>query len=169
MRVAITGHTGGLGLAFFNYFTSRGDEVIGLSRSNGYALPGNIETVAEIAASCDLFINNAYSGISQVTLLSMLQSKTMIISSGSMAADYPKKEFLDYSIAKKALEMEHKRLKKNSPYPMLLLKMGFLENWLEYDSIPYSQIVNAVDFWLNNPRASIIEFDNVNYNNGLTK
>jgi hypothetical protein len=86
-----------------------------------------------------------------------------------MAADYPKKEFLDYSVAKKALEVEHKRLKKNSPYPMLLLKMGFLENWTEYDSIPYSQIVNAVDFWLKNPRASIIEFDNVNYNNGLTK
>jgi hypothetical protein len=169
MRVVITGHTSGLGLAFFNYFTSRGDTVIGLSRSNGYELPGNIELVAEVAASSDLFINNAYNGLSQLTLLSMLHSKTMIISSGSMAADYPKKEFLDYSVAKKALEVEHKRLKKNSPYPMLLLKMGFLENWTEYDSIPYSQIVNAVDFWLKNPRASIIEFDNVNYNNGLTK
>lgn len=169
MQVVITGHTGGLGLAFFNYFTSRGDEVIGLSRSNGYVLPDNIDQVAEIAKESDLFINNAYNGTSQTKLISMLYSKTMIISSGSMAADYPKKEFLDYSIAKKTLEIEHKRLKKNSPYPMLLLKMGFLENWKEYDSIPYQQVVNAVDFWLKNPRASIIEFDNVNYDNGLTK
>lgn len=169
MRVVITGHTGGLGLAFFNFFKQRGDEVIGASRSNGYTLPDNIEQVAALAEVSDLFINNAYSGTSQTKLLSMIYSKTWIISSGSMASDYPKKEFIDYSLAKKSLEIEHRRLKKNSPYPMLLLKMGFLENWKEYDSIPYSQIVNAVDYWLKNPRASVIEFDNVNYDRGLTK
>ena len=169
MRVVITGHTGGLGLAFFNYFTQRGDEVIGLSRSNGYTLPNDINKVINIAETADLFINNAYQALSQTRLLSNLYNKTSIISCGSIAADYPKPEFLDYSIAKKALEVEHKRLKKISPFPMLLLKMGFLENWKQYDSIPYQQIVNAVDFWLANPRASIIEFDNVNYNKGLTK
>lgn len=169
MRVVITGHTGGLGLAFFNYFTERGDEVIGLSRSNGYTLPDKIDQVVEVAETSDLFVNNAHAGLSQIKLLSKLSNKVPIISCGSMAADYRNKEFIHYSMAKKALELEHKQLKKNSPYPMLLLKMGFLENWLEYDSIPYNQVINAVDFWLKNPRASIIEFDNVNYDNGFTK
>ena len=169
MRVVITGHTGGLGLAFFNYFKQRGDDVVGLSRSNGYTLPDKFEEVIQIAQESDLFVNNAYQNLVQTKLLYRLFDKTSIISCGSIAADYPKPEFLDYSLAKKALELEHKRLKKISPYPMLLLKMGFLENWKQYDSIPYQQIVNAVDFWLENPRASIIEFDNVNYNKGLTK
>jgi hypothetical protein len=169
MRVVITGHTGGLGLAFFNYFTSRGDEVIGVSRSNGYSLPEKFEEVVALAESADLFINNAHYKNIQTTFLTRLYNKTSIISSGSIAADYFKQEILDYSIAKKALEIEHKKLKKNSPFPMLLLKMGFLEDWKEYDSIPYSQIINAVDFWLKTPRASMIEFDNINYNNRFTK
>lgn len=169
MRVVITGHTGGLGLAFFNYFVERGDTVIGLARSNGYTLPENIDQVVEIVESSDLFINNAYAGMAQVRLLSKLGNKLPIVSCGSMAADYPKKEYMDYAVAKKALEIEHRRLKKNSPYPMLLLKMGFLENWLKYDSIPYSQVVDAVDFWLRSPRSSVIEFDNINYDQGLTK
>ncbi len=169
MRVVITGHTGGLGLAFFNFFKQRGDEVIGASRSNGYALPDKLEEVIKLAEESNLFVNNAHVGLIQVKLLSRLSNKVSVISCGSMAADYQNKEFLHYSMAKKALELEHKQLKKNSPYPMLLLKMGFLENWKEYDSIPYSQIVNAVDFWLKNPRASIIEFDNIKYDQKFTK
>jgi NADP-dependent 3-hydroxy acid dehydrogenase YdfG len=169
MRVVITGHTGGLGLAFFNYFTSRGDEVIGVSRSNGYSLPEKFEEVVALAESADLFVNNLHLHNLQYELLKRLHNKTLIITCGSMAADYPSPEIIMYSASKKLLEMEHKKLKKKSHLPMLLLKMGYLENWTEYNSIPYSQIVNAVDFWLKNPRASIIEFDNVNYENKFTK
>lgn len=169
MRVVITGHTGGLGLAFFNYFTQSGHEVIGLSRSNGYVLPDKIEEVIQLAEDADLFINNFHLDTLQCVFLQRLHNKTSIITCGSMAADYPSPDIIQYSMSKKAVELEHKKLKKNSPYPMLLLKMGFLENWTQYDSIPYQQIINAVDFWINNPRASLIEFDNVNYAGGLTK
>ena len=169
MRVVITGHTGGLGLAFFNFFKERGDEVLGASRSNGYTLPDKFEEVLLLAETADLFVNNVHYKDIQKSFLTRLYDKVPIITCGSIAADYPKPEFLDYSIAKKVIELEHRKLKKNSPFPMLLLKMGFLENWKEYNSIPYGQILNAVDFWLKNPRASMIEFDNVNYSNGLTK
>jgi NADP-dependent 3-hydroxy acid dehydrogenase YdfG len=169
MRVVITGHTGGLGLAFFNYFTSRGDDVIGVSRSNGYSLPEKFEEVVALAESADLFVNNLHLHKFQYLFLTRLYNKIPIITCGSMAADYPSAEIIQYSAAKKLIENEHKKLKKNAPFPMLLLKMGFLENWKEYDSIPYSQIINAVDFWLGNPRASMIEFDNINYNNRFTK
>lgn len=169
MRVVITGHTGGLGLAFFNYFTQSGHEVVGVSKSNGYTLPEKFEEVVELAESADLFINNLHLQTIQYDFLKRLYNKTSVVTCGSMAADYLTADIIQYATAKKLIELEHKKLKKNSPYPMLLLKMGFLENWTQYDSIPYQQIVNAVDFWLKNPRASLIEFDNINYNGGLTK
>ncbi len=169
MRVVITGHTGGLGLAFFNYFTQSGHEVVGVSRSNGYLLPDKLKEVILLAEGADLFINNFHLDKLQCLFLQKLYNKTSIITCGSMAADYPSPEIIQYAMSKRAIELEHKRLKKNAPYPMLLLKMGFLENWTQYDSIPYQQIINAVDFWIKNPRASLIEFDNINYAKGLTK
>lgn len=169
MRVIITGHTGGLGLAFFNYFTHSGHDVVGVSRSNGYTLPDKFEEVVKLAETADLFINNLHLQTIQYEFLKRLYNKTSIITCGSMAADYLTADIIQYATAKKLIELEHKKLKKNSPYPMLLLKMGFLENWTQYDSIPYQQIVSAVDFWIKNPRASLIEFDNVNYDQGLTK
>lgn len=169
MRVIITGHTGGLGLAFFNYFTERGDEVIGASRSNGYTMPDKFDQVLDLTHGADLFVNNLHYKNIQTSFVTSLYNKLPIISCGSMAADYSKTEFIDYSISKKQLEIEHKKFKKISPFPMLLLKMGFLENWKEYDSIPYQQIINSVGFWLENPRASIIEFDNINYHKKFTK
>ncbi len=168
MRVVITGHTGGLGLAFFNFFKERGDEVVGLSRSTGFLLPDKFDEICEIAENSDLFVNNVHSETTQIKFLLKLYSKTSIFTSGSIASDYPKKEFMDYSLVKKALEVEHKRLKKISPYPMLLLKMGFLENTKQNDPIPFQQIINSVDFWLKNPRASMIEFDNIHYYKGFT-
>jgi NAD(P)-dependent dehydrogenase (short-subunit alcohol dehydrogenase family) len=169
MRVVITGHTGGLGLAFFNYFTSRGDEVIGVSRSNGYSLPEKFEDVIKLADTADLFVNNLHLHTIQYEFLRRLHNKIAIVTCGSMAADYPRAEIIQYSTAKKLIEGEHKRLKKESQFPMLLLKMGFLENWTQYDSIPYQQVINGVDYWLMNPRVSILEFDNIYYNTNFTK
>ena len=163
--IAITGHTGGLGLALFNYFKDRGDEVIGMSRSNGYELPDRNSAVFDIARTADLFVNNAYGGQAQTEFIKLLYNKVPIISMGSMAADYPKDTA--YYRNKKLLEETHVKFKKISPLPMLLLKMGYLENWTDREGVPYQQIVNAVDFWLNNPRASIIEFDNIRYDNSF--
>jgi hypothetical protein len=62
LRVAVTGHTGGLGLALFNHFKSNGHDVIGFSRSNGYdiALPSVREKIVNELSNVDLFVNNAY-------------------------------------------------------------------------------------------------------------
>ena len=62
MKVAVTGHTGGLGLAIFNYFKQQGCDVVGFSRSNGYniALPNIREQIVNELANVDLFVNNAY-------------------------------------------------------------------------------------------------------------
>jgi hypothetical protein len=168
MRVVITGHTGGLGLAFFNYFKQRNDDVIGVSRSTGFILPDKFEEVSILAENADLFINNFHHRLLQASFINRLSLKVPIITCGSMAGDYPSKIGI-YSRDKEVIHKTHKAHKKKGHLPMLLLKMGFLENWKEYDGIPYDQIINAVDFWLQNPRCSEIEFDNIYYNNNFKK
>ena len=61
MKIAITGHTSGIGKALFDYFVSY--TPIGFSRSNGYDI-NHVEDRKTIVNQCveyDVFINNAYS------------------------------------------------------------------------------------------------------------
>jgi hypothetical protein len=164
MRIVITGHTSGLGKAIYDHFTITGEhEVIGLSRSTGHELPAKIDSVISIALTADLFFNNVDSENSQSTLLKHTLNKIRTVTSGSMGADY---HTLDnpYYKRKKTLEVAFQYLKKQSTHPMLLLKMGYLENYSDSRSktIPYKQIINAIDFWIDNPRVTMIEFDNIN-------
>lgn len=58
MKIAITGHSKGIGKACFDMLSKEHD-VIGFSRSNGFNIkePENIITAS---VGCDIFINNAY-------------------------------------------------------------------------------------------------------------
>lgn len=62
MNVAITGHTSGLGLAFFNYFKDKDYRVIGFSRSNGFDISkkDHRSRILEELDHVDIFVNNAY-------------------------------------------------------------------------------------------------------------
>lgn len=76
MKIAITGHTSGIGKALFNYFVSY--TPMGFSRSNGHNI-NHVEDRKKIinqSIDCDVFINNAYSdGInSQLYLLQEIHS-----------------------------------------------------------------------------------------------
>jgi NAD(P)-dependent dehydrogenase (short-subunit alcohol dehydrogenase family) len=69
MKIAITGHTKGIGKAVADlYYT---DEVVGFSRSNGYDIthPGNVSRIIAESADCDIFVNNAYYDFVQCDLL----------------------------------------------------------------------------------------------------
>ena len=60
MKVAITGHTKGIGRAIADlYYT---DEVVGFSRSNGYdiSVEESISRIITESLECDIFVNNAY-------------------------------------------------------------------------------------------------------------
>lgn len=68
MKIAITGHTHGIGKAFAEQLASRGHEIVGISRSEG----NNIRRVPHTASMiepCDMFINNAQSFYAQTELL----------------------------------------------------------------------------------------------------
>jgi hypothetical protein len=61
MKIAITGHTSGIGKALFNHFVLH--TPIGFSRTNGYDIT-HVEDRKKIVKECidfDVFINNAYS------------------------------------------------------------------------------------------------------------
>ena len=68
MKIAITGHKRGIGKAFAEQLSSRGHQIVGISRSDGE----NIRRVAHTASlvePCDMFINNAISFYAQTELL----------------------------------------------------------------------------------------------------
>jgi nucleoside-diphosphate-sugar epimerase len=68
MKIAITGHTAGIGLAFTKVLQNRGHEIIGLSKRNGNNIR-NTPKIVEKIMPCDIFINNAQAGYAQTELL----------------------------------------------------------------------------------------------------
>ena len=68
MKIAITGHTAGIGQAFSNILASRGHEIVGLSKRHGDNIRNTAKIVEKIV-HCDMFINNAQSGYAQTELL----------------------------------------------------------------------------------------------------
>ena len=90
MKIAITGHSAGIGQALAKVYADRGHEIIGLSRRNGYNIR-SIPKILSMIESCDMFINNAQVGFAQTELLykvcELWQGKTdnriMIISTMS--------------------------------------------------------------------------------------
>ena len=58
MKIVITGHTRGIGKAFYDHFVNLGHEVVGVSRSTGFDIPNDINRIVELATNCDLFVNN---------------------------------------------------------------------------------------------------------------
>ena len=70
MKIAITGHSKGIGKACHDLLSVE-HEVIGLSRSNGFNID-EVEPIIIVANSCDVFINNAYSGTQQSIIFDRL-------------------------------------------------------------------------------------------------
>jgi short-subunit dehydrogenase len=75
-RIAITGHTKGIGEQLWNRLEDRGFELKGFSRSNGYNLLKTStckKVVREVKEwNADVFINNAYVPDNQVRLLYLM-------------------------------------------------------------------------------------------------
>jgi NADP-dependent 3-hydroxy acid dehydrogenase YdfG len=68
MKIAVTGHSSGIGQAFANVFTDMGHEVVGLSRRNGNNIRSQHKILPQIL-ECDMFVNNAQEGFVQTELL----------------------------------------------------------------------------------------------------
>lgn len=68
MKIAITGHTAGIGQALAKLYRQQGHEIVGLSRREGNNIR-NIPKIADQIEPCDMFVNNAQAGYAQTELL----------------------------------------------------------------------------------------------------
>lgn len=68
MKIAITGHTAGIGQALAKCYAARGHDIVGLSKRDGYNIR-NVPKIADIIESCDMWINNAQAAYAQTELL----------------------------------------------------------------------------------------------------
>jgi hypothetical protein len=68
MKIAITGHSAGIGQALAKQYESRGHEIVGISRRDGYNIRV-IPKIADMIEPCDMFVNNAQAGYAQTELL----------------------------------------------------------------------------------------------------
>ena len=92
-RIAITGHTKGIGKAIVDKFGTQ-YEIKGFSRSNGYDLadPTTLDRIVEETIDCQIFINNAYHFDAQTQLAykwkeANLNNKHFIINVSTLASD----------------------------------------------------------------------------------
>ena len=176
MKIVITGHTRGLGKAFYEYFVKDpANTVIGLSKSQGVDIQST-DTIVKLVTGCDLFINNAYSGTAQNRLVKELNGLIpMMIVSGSQGGYFNNLIPTEYGRHKKDLsKLCHMlSLDKNSTTKILHLDLSCLEgndvaiddpNNLKCDSITaLNDIVNTVAFWIKTP-----SFNNVRFNFKIT-
>lgn len=97
MKVAVTGHTVGIGKELVKFFKGKDFEVLGFSRSNGYDIKDfdAREKIINESAKCDIFVNNAYSfnDNSQLLLLQRITEtwigqEKLIINISSRAGDF---------------------------------------------------------------------------------
>lgn len=113
MKIAITGHTAGIGQALAKIYQVRGTEVVGLSKREGWNIR-NVPKICDKIESCDLFINNAQEGFAQTELLfEMAQrwtgtGKRIIVISTQMTqqpmSSFPGLDMDQYRVQKFALE-----------------------------------------------------------------
>lgn len=163
MKIVVTGHTGLVGRKIVEMFPN--DEVIGLSRSNGYDLTVNYRECLEIMKSADIVFNNAYVGTIQAQIISDLKkSGVTLITTGSIAGKYM---LTQYGQNKKIIHDTFNLHKKYYVGRCLLLVPGFLELnkrciELNCSVIDLLEITNGITYFLNNRRVTIIELDNAN-------
>jgi len=171
MKCIVTGHTSGVGKYLYEHFSKKGYEVKGMSRSNGYDITKDIDKIVNESTGCDLFINNASNGSSQLNILRNLCTKvSRIVTMGSSSTDYLDILNNQYNLDKKELE-DSSRLISSSPRSdlskILLIKLSFAEetysrektNRINSDyTISYKEIANVIDFWIDNHNITKVEF-----------
>lgn len=72
MKIAITGHSKGIGKALYDHLIYKGHTCIGFSRSNGYDLEEKQKLIIKGSLSSDVFVNNAWKGYEQINILTAM-------------------------------------------------------------------------------------------------
>lgn len=134
MKVAITGHTSGIGKALFDKL----DDAIGFSLTSGYNITHPVErtNIVNQIQDCDVFVNNAFDNYGQCNMLfdvwkSWMHTDKLIINIGSDVTKYSmspnRLEILDYYNYKIALKDLHERLQNlNTSVNIKYISFGYV-------------------------------------------
>lgn len=124
MKIAITGHTAGIGQALATQYRNHGHEIVGISRREGHNIRV-IPKICDLIEPCDIFVNNAQVGFAQTELLFEMSKrwtrtqKHIIVISTMMTQDpvsvLPGIAMTEYRVQKVTLEhavqqLRHARL-----------------------------------------------------------
>lgn len=141
MKIAITGHTAGIGKSFARRLSSQGHEILGLSKRTGDNIRNTPKIVKQIIP-CDMWINNAQAGYAQVELLykvwehwretpgKMIWIISTIMTTKSAIPDIPgssKVAIGEYKNQKRALEDAFYQLRDMSKTRLLLIRPGMID------------------------------------------
>jgi len=95
-KIAVIGHTKGIGKAICDLYNKKKYQVIGMSRSNGFDIVHDQEKIIENIEGCDLVVLNAHADRGQLNLLKRIyglyafdKMKVAVITSTSGLDDEP--------------------------------------------------------------------------------
>jgi NADP-dependent 3-hydroxy acid dehydrogenase YdfG len=136
MKIAITGHTAGIGQALAAEYELDGHEIVGLSRRNGNNIR-NTPKICDQIEPCDVLVNNAQAGYSQTELLFEMArrwqgtKKHIIVISTIMAGDavsvLPGLDMDQYRVQKVALEEAVKQIRyRQLGVKITLVRPGYI-------------------------------------------
>lgn len=124
MKIAITGHTAGIGQALSKIYQQQGNNIVGLSKREGWNIR-NVSKICDQIEPCDMFVNNAQAGYAQTELLfEMAQRwsgthKHILVISTMMTQDpvsvLPGLDMTAYRVQKVALEEAVKQIRHQRP------------------------------------------------------
>lgn len=152
MKVAITGHTAGIGHALSTQLQQQGHEIVGLSRREGYNIR-NIPKISDLIEPCDMFINNAQAGYAQTELLFEMArrwtntDKHIVVISTMMTQDpisvFPGLDMDQYRVQKVALEEAVKQIRhRHLGIKLTLVRPGNIATSPEKTVPPFADVNN---------------------------
>lgn len=170
MKIAITGHTSGIGKGLYDYYIKDND-LFGYSRSNGFDLSDReqldrcIDSI--IGHDVDIAILNAYTGSSQLNMLTALNNKwsmdinkTVVIIS-SNGSDYRPNFNPRYSIDKASLDRAVFEYTQNRSWRLINIRPGYTDtNMVKHinaKKMQVDRVVDAVVWAINAPKDSVIQ------------
>jgi hypothetical protein len=172
MKIAITGHTAGIGKAFADQLARRGHSIVGISRREGENIRRIVHT-ASMIEPCDMLINNAQTAYAQTELLyevwTRWQGKERYIwNISTMMTESPVNSTPDgqddivmsqYRNQKLALEEASRQLRFKNIWPHIsVIKPGGVATQAQFDNSRKAD----VDIWVK----SVI--DTFSHNNNIS-
>ncbi len=165
MKIAITGHSKGIGKAVADLFYT--DEVVGFSRSNGYDVSdgATIDKIVNASINCDIFVNNAYYSTAQVDIFEKLlalwgndASKTIVNINSRTIYNGPNQR--QYTTDKKLLRSSAINAIKdvNRKCRVININPGYVETDMtsnvhgEYNMLTPEQLANMIKWCLDQPQ-----------------